>query len=86
MCAAGSTGGAALGAWTNWFTDAATFFDWSGAVGLWLNAWAAAINNCVASSGLPGPAGNLETFVWLAAPGSAGGLDDVEAAAREVEP
>jgi 23S rRNA (cytidine1920-2'-O)/16S rRNA (cytidine1409-2'-O)-methyltransferase len=37
-----------------------------------------------ASSGLPGPKGNRETFIYcdLAAPG----LDDIEAAAREVEP
>jgi 23S rRNA (cytidine1920-2'-O)/16S rRNA (cytidine1409-2'-O)-methyltransferase len=39
-----------------------------------------------ASSGLPGPAGNRETFVWLASPGRAGGVGDLEAAAREVEP
>jgi 23S rRNA (cytidine1920-2'-O)/16S rRNA (cytidine1409-2'-O)-methyltransferase len=39
-----------------------------------------------ASSGLPGPAGNQETFVWLAEPGRAGAVSDVEAAAREVEP
>jgi len=39
-----------------------------------------------ASSGLPGPAGNRETFVWLAEGGRAGGVADVEAAAREVEP
>jgi 23S rRNA (cytidine1920-2'-O)/16S rRNA (cytidine1409-2'-O)-methyltransferase len=38
-----------------------------------------------ASSGLPGPKGNRETFVWLAEPGRPG-LEDVEAAAREVEP
>jgi 23S rRNA (cytidine1920-2'-O)/16S rRNA (cytidine1409-2'-O)-methyltransferase len=40
-----------------------------------------------ASSGLPGPKGNLETFAWLAEPGR-GGLseDELEAAAREVEP
>jgi 23S rRNA (cytidine1920-2'-O)/16S rRNA (cytidine1409-2'-O)-methyltransferase len=40
-----------------------------------------------ASSGLPGPKGNLETFVWLAEPGR-GGLrpGELEAAAREVEP
>jgi 23S rRNA (cytidine1920-2'-O)/16S rRNA (cytidine1409-2'-O)-methyltransferase len=37
-----------------------------------------------ASSGLPGPKGNLETFVWLAEAGR-GGID-LEAAAREVEP
>jgi 23S rRNA (cytidine1920-2'-O)/16S rRNA (cytidine1409-2'-O)-methyltransferase len=38
-----------------------------------------------ASSGLPGPKGNLETFVWLAE-GGRGGVDDLQAAAREVEP
>ena len=39
-----------------------------------------------ASSGLPGPKGNLETFLWLAEGGRAGAVEDVEAAAREVEP
>jgi 23S rRNA (cytidine1920-2'-O)/16S rRNA (cytidine1409-2'-O)-methyltransferase len=41
-----------------------------------------------ASSGLPGPKGNLETFVWLGEGGRAGALDQagVEAAAGEVEP
>jgi 23S rRNA (cytidine1920-2'-O)/16S rRNA (cytidine1409-2'-O)-methyltransferase len=39
-----------------------------------------------ASSGLPGPAGNRESFVWLAEQGRAGALQDVEAAAMEVEP
>jgi 23S rRNA (cytidine1920-2'-O)/16S rRNA (cytidine1409-2'-O)-methyltransferase len=41
------------------------------------------------SSGLPGPKGNLETFVWLAQAGRAGGAasaQDVERMAREVEP
>jgi 23S rRNA (cytidine1920-2'-O)/16S rRNA (cytidine1409-2'-O)-methyltransferase len=38
-----------------------------------------------ASSGLPGPKGNLETFVWLAE-GARGGVADPEAAARAVEP
>jgi 23S rRNA (cytidine1920-2'-O)/16S rRNA (cytidine1409-2'-O)-methyltransferase len=38
-----------------------------------------------ASSGLPGPKGNLETFVWIA-PRARGGVDDLELAAREVEP
>ena len=37
------------------------------------------------SSGLPGPKGNLETFVWLAE-GERDGRVDVESAAREVEP
>jgi 23S rRNA (cytidine1920-2'-O)/16S rRNA (cytidine1409-2'-O)-methyltransferase len=39
-----------------------------------------------ASSGLPGPAGNRETFAHLAEGGRAGALDSLEAAAREVEP
>ena len=39
-----------------------------------------------ASSGLPGPAGNLETFAWLAESDREGALDDVEAAAAEVRP
>jgi len=40
-----------------------------------------------ASSGLPGPKGNRESFVWLAEAGRAGDRgDDLEAAAREVEP
>ena len=39
-----------------------------------------------ASSGLPGPAGNLETFVWIAEPGRSGAVEDLEGAAREVEP
>jgi 23S rRNA (cytidine1920-2'-O)/16S rRNA (cytidine1409-2'-O)-methyltransferase len=39
-----------------------------------------------ASSGLPGPAGNRETFAWIAEAGREGAIADVEAAAREVEP
>jgi len=39
-----------------------------------------------ASSGLPGPKGNLETFVWLAEAARGGAVADLEAAAREVEP
>jgi len=38
-----------------------------------------------ASSKLPGPKGNLETFIWLAE-GARGGVTDIGAAAREVEP
>jgi len=38
-----------------------------------------------ATSGLPGPKGNLETFIWIAE-GSRGGVADLSAAAREVEP
>jgi 23S rRNA (cytidine1920-2'-O)/16S rRNA (cytidine1409-2'-O)-methyltransferase len=42
----------------------------------------------MASSGLPGPKGNRETFLWLGEPGRAGALDPdgVAAAAREAEP
>jgi 23S rRNA (cytidine1920-2'-O)/16S rRNA (cytidine1409-2'-O)-methyltransferase len=39
-----------------------------------------------ASSGLPGPKGNEETFVWLAETGRAGDVTDLDVAAREVEP
>jgi 23S rRNA (cytidine1920-2'-O)/16S rRNA (cytidine1409-2'-O)-methyltransferase len=39
-----------------------------------------------ASSGLPGPAGNQETFIWIAESGREGALDDLEAAARRIEP
>lgn len=42
-----------------------------------------------ASSGLPGPKGNLETFLWLAEPGRAGAAEsdqELEAMTREVEP
>jgi 23S rRNA (cytidine1920-2'-O)/16S rRNA (cytidine1409-2'-O)-methyltransferase len=39
-----------------------------------------------ASSGLPGPAGNLETFVWIAEHGREGALEDLEGAARRAEP
>jgi 23S rRNA (cytidine1920-2'-O)/16S rRNA (cytidine1409-2'-O)-methyltransferase len=39
-----------------------------------------------ASSGLPGPKGNRETFVWLAEPGRAGAVSDLETAALVAEP
>jgi 23S rRNA (cytidine1920-2'-O)/16S rRNA (cytidine1409-2'-O)-methyltransferase len=39
-----------------------------------------------ASSGLPGPKGNLESFVWLAEAGRDGDVGDLDAAARVVEP
>ena len=41
-----------------------------------------------ASSGLPGPKGNRETFAWLAEAGRAGALDEagIAAAVHEVEP
>jgi 23S rRNA (cytidine1920-2'-O)/16S rRNA (cytidine1409-2'-O)-methyltransferase len=44
------------------------------------------------SSGLPGPKGNLETFIWLSAPARTGGrsarpaASELERMAREVEP
>jgi 23S rRNA (cytidine1920-2'-O)/16S rRNA (cytidine1409-2'-O)-methyltransferase len=38
-----------------------------------------------AGSGLPGPKGNRETFVWLAE-SSRGGVEDLAAAAEQVEP
>jgi 23S rRNA (cytidine1920-2'-O)/16S rRNA (cytidine1409-2'-O)-methyltransferase len=39
-----------------------------------------------ASSGLPGPRGNRESFVWLAEADRRGAVGDLERAAREVEP
>ena len=48
------------------------------------DTWAAVLG--FASSGLPGPKGNRESFVWLAEGGRAGAVADLEAAAREVEP
>jgi 23S rRNA (cytidine1920-2'-O)/16S rRNA (cytidine1409-2'-O)-methyltransferase len=39
-----------------------------------------------ASSGLPGPAGNRESFVWAAEPSRGGGAADLVAAARRAEP
>jgi 23S rRNA (cytidine1920-2'-O)/16S rRNA (cytidine1409-2'-O)-methyltransferase len=50
---------------------------------------AAALGHAVlgfASSGLPGPAGNRESFVWIAEGGRAGARSDLVEAAREVEP
>jgi 23S rRNA (cytidine1920-2'-O)/16S rRNA (cytidine1409-2'-O)-methyltransferase len=38
-----------------------------------------------APSGLPGPKGNLETFLWLAEGGRAGTLEDVAGAVAKVE-
>ncbi len=38
-----------------------------------------------APSGLPGPKGNRETFVWLAETGREGALDDIDAAVAAVE-
>jgi 23S rRNA (cytidine1920-2'-O)/16S rRNA (cytidine1409-2'-O)-methyltransferase len=39
-----------------------------------------------ASSGLPGPKGNRESFVWLAEAGRAGAVTHLEAAAQRAEP
>ncbi len=39
-----------------------------------------------ARSGLPGPAGNRESFAWLAEAGRPGAAPDLEAAARRAEP
>ena len=39
-----------------------------------------------ASSRLPGPAGNRESFIWIAEPGRPGAASDIEAAARRAEP
>ena len=39
-----------------------------------------------ASSGLPGPKGNRETFIWLASEARPGAMGDIEAAAAVVEP
>jgi 23S rRNA (cytidine1920-2'-O)/16S rRNA (cytidine1409-2'-O)-methyltransferase len=39
-----------------------------------------------ASSELPGPAGNRETFVWVAEAGRPGAVEDLAIAARRVEP
>jgi 23S rRNA (cytidine1920-2'-O)/16S rRNA (cytidine1409-2'-O)-methyltransferase len=39
-----------------------------------------------ASSGLPGPKGNLESFVWLADPARSGDVADLDEAARVAEP
>jgi 23S rRNA (cytidine1920-2'-O)/16S rRNA (cytidine1409-2'-O)-methyltransferase len=38
-----------------------------------------------APSGLPGPAGNRETFLWLAEPGRPGAIEDLDAALAEVD-
>jgi 23S rRNA (cytidine1920-2'-O)/16S rRNA (cytidine1409-2'-O)-methyltransferase len=39
-----------------------------------------------APSGLPGPAGNRESFAWLAEGGREGALEDLDEAARRAEP
>ncbi len=38
-----------------------------------------------ASSGLPGPAGNRESFIWIAEAGRTGAVANIDSAAREVE-
>ena len=55
------------------------------AVGDWAVAQGHSVLGYV-SSGLPGPAGNEESFVWLAEGGRGGAVDSVEDAARRVEP
>jgi len=53
-----------------------------------IGEWAAESGHAVlgyASSGLPGPAGNRESFVWLAEGGRPGAVESIEAAARDVE-
>lgn len=39
-----------------------------------------------ASSRLPGPAGNRESFIWIAEPGREDAVQDLEASARRAEP
>jgi 23S rRNA (cytidine1920-2'-O)/16S rRNA (cytidine1409-2'-O)-methyltransferase len=39
-----------------------------------------------ASSGLPGPAGNRESFLWLAEAERGGAVEDLDAAVRRAEP
>jgi len=54
-----------------------------------IGQWAAQSGHTVlgyASSGLPGPAGNLESFIWIAENGRPGAVESIEEAAREVEP
>ena len=55
------------------------------AVGAWARGEGFAVLG-YASSRLPGPAGNRESFVWLAEPGRRGDVSDLEAAARRAEP
>lgn len=52
--------------------------DWAGEHGLSVLGYV--------SSGLPGPAGNLESFAWIAERGRAGTVVELEAAARRAEP
>ena len=54
-------------------------------VGSWVRAEGYSVL-AYASSRLPGPAGNRESFVWIAGPGRPGDLADLELAARRVEP
>jgi 23S rRNA (cytidine1920-2'-O)/16S rRNA (cytidine1409-2'-O)-methyltransferase len=55
------------------------------AVGACARAQGAAVLG-FASSGLPGPKGNQETFVWLAEGGREAAPADLDALARVVEP
>jgi len=54
-----------------------------------IGEWAVEMGHAVlgyASSELPGPAGNRETFIWIAEAGRPGAVGSIEKAAREVEP
>ena len=51
----------------------------------WAQSFGASFHG-FASSGLPGPKGNLETFAWLAEAERPQAIEDVEAAALEAEP
>jgi 23S rRNA (cytidine1920-2'-O)/16S rRNA (cytidine1409-2'-O)-methyltransferase len=54
-----------------------------------IGEWAAQNGHAVlgyASSNLPGPAGNRESFIWIAEGGRPGAVQSIEEAAREVEP
>ena len=55
------------------------------AVGSWARSARYAVLD-YASSRLPGPAGNRESFVWIAEPGRLRDAPDLEAAARRAEP
>jgi 23S rRNA (cytidine1920-2'-O)/16S rRNA (cytidine1409-2'-O)-methyltransferase len=55
------------------------------AVGDWARSQGWAVMGYV-PSGLPGPAGNLESFVHIAEPGRPGAAEDIDAAARRAEP
>jgi 23S rRNA (cytidine1920-2'-O)/16S rRNA (cytidine1409-2'-O)-methyltransferase len=54
-----------------------------------IGEWAAENGHAVlgyTSSRLPGPAGNRESFIWIAEGGRPGAVESIEEAARQVEP